>query len=418
MDWFHSITAGPSPGDATSPMSSSTQRDARRQPDSSWSEICSVLGAEVVSGTEGTASTSSQEEKTTDTKQRRAQAAEQRQCAESVTQKVSKSLRGRRIRELKHQQCDNTDADDRPSHKPAHGDNVSRSGRGDRSDTGTGRPCSVLGTGEDIHAKLSGFSFKPRKMTTLVHNHNPQTKGNPGNADRHTHTQSTEGHQKAGQHEAVSGGKQKPSVGGGMKSLLLSQEKVNGSAAGRVNGTDDLDDRGDGIESDKPLKRGCKSAVTSSTLAKLSRFCFTAATEPATTAAALADQRQSGARDGAEGSPTNCQNDKRSPGHSPPRKTIRTAESMKLSAVSEVTSDPVTRPTVRPAADSSSSRGVKMTVDNVKRKRKCFELAPPPQAVCVSSGSPFSNGSLFHSEFNDDVLDTDWDQEISKTAKV
>uniref|UniRef100_A0A4W6DQL8 DNA helicase MCM9 n=1 Tax=Lates calcarifer TaxID=8187 RepID=A0A4W6DQL8_LATCA len=97
-----------------------------------------------------------------------------------------------------------------------------------------------------------------------------------------------------------------------------------------------------------------KSTVASSTLAKLSRFSFTCTTEPTTTAQRKADKN--------------------------------------LPSVVEK--------------------------DLFKRhsKRKSFELGSPSSRIHVSKG-PFSG--LFGSvELSNDVLDTDWDQEFSKKAKV
>lgn len=51
-------------------------------------------------------------------------------------------------------------------------------------------------------------------------------------------------------------------------------------------------------------------------------------------------------------------------------------------------------------------------------KKKCFVLGPPPCSVVSSSGT-FSGLSLFDSvELGNDVLNTDWDQEFSKTDKI
>lgn len=51
-------------------------------------------------------------------------------------------------------------------------------------------------------------------------------------------------------------------------------------------------------------------------------------------------------------------------------------------------------------------------------KRKCFDLGPPPCSVVGSRGT-FSGLSLFDSvELGNDVFNTDWDQEFSKTDKI
>ena len=67
---------------------------------------------------------------------------------------------------------------------------------------------------------------------------------------------------------------------------------------------------------------------------------------------------------------------------------------------------------------AANHNSVQMVTDNMN-KRKCFELGPRPNNV-GGSGGLFSKLSLFGSvELNDDdVLDTDWDQEVSKKAKM
>ncbi|KAM9779186.1 DNA helicase MCM9 isoform X2 [Syngnathus typhle] len=57
------------------------------------------------------------------------------------------------------------------------------------------------------------------------------------------------------------------------------------------------------------------------------------------------------------------------------------------------------------------------TENCVKMKRKCFDFDPPTSALCGLK-SVF-NTSLFDSgESIDDILDTDWDKEVAKKAKV
>ncbi|KAM7367504.1 hypothetical protein PAMP_013796 [Pampus punctatissimus] len=189
-----------------------------------------------------------------------------------------------------------------------------------------------------------------------------------------------------------------------------------------------------------------KSAVSSSTLAKL--LSFTCTTEPKTTAQpkvkktpAVGTEESLFKRDSAEGLRVISQDKKslNSPEHCPLRKKIKTAvtmsnaQDMSASPGTELTTGWEHEPdkTGSPAESKSSCRAkqtepphaancsdsVKMASDGPAdhqstanmTKRKCFELGQ----------NLFSKLSLFGSvELNDDVLDTDWDQEVLKKVNV
>lgn len=196
------------------------------------------------------------------------------------------------------------------------------------------------------------------------------------------------------------------------------------------------------------------STVALSTLAKLSRFSFTCTTEPTTKAQTKvgenppAEVEQSSLKkDSAECLRANS-NDKNTlnpPEHSPLGKKIKTVVIMgkvkDILAPPEVTSGQkhergIKSPTktmseckskqIEPTPAANHSNSVKLVTDGPvdyqspisMKKRKCFELGPPLSSVGGSKG-PFSGLSLFGSvELSNDVLDTDWEQEVSKKAKL
>lgn len=204
------------------------------------------------------------------------------------------------------------------------------------------------------------------------------------------------------------------------------------------------------ISDPAPSKSGHpKSTVASSTLAKLSRFSFTCTTEPTTTAQRKAESNPSevGEKDGAEFMRSNSEGKETqsSSEHSPLGEKIKTLVVMdkvreilpttELTSIQECgkgTESPTETLTEfkakwrEPAHPVNHVNSVKIVNDgsvdcqgtvNLK-KRKCFELGLPPSSAGGSKGL-FSGLSLFGSvEINNDVFDTDWDQEISKKAKI
>lgn len=464
---------------------------------------------------------------------------------EFVFQKVSKNLRDRRLRELelKNQQCEK-----RGEHgeRVVSGDSASKSttdvlgtsiscttstllsdnlktcpsnslvqdtlssGKQSRTEsedrkqqTGTRNIAAVLrekmdaDAEVDLHAKLSGFTFKPRKMKPSIHDFNAcsdvsgelQTECNLGGRNLHSNTESRKSKQKpvihdestssltdteknerketqnqcqnlsecGGRRTQVScvgdvGDSRREAICSTLKELDKDNDKsAQGKSFSRMKESDNTENQGrqqtrvnigdetegEGftrapalnsstyINDPAPSKSGhTKSTVASSTLAKLSRFAFTFTTEPTTTAQSKVEksprtrvERGPLETDGAECSRANY-------------KVKRTLMDKVMGALAP----PATELTpgkehdqgtdsTHPANDSNNIKMVNhgpfhyQSTVNVK-KRKCFELGPPTSSVAGSKG-PFSALSLFGSvELSNDVFDTDWDQEVSKKAKV
>lgn len=467
LDWFHSIIPSLN---MTSPIITSTQKHLHRRPNSSWSEMSTVnkqpncqaekevlsntassLNSDVVSNTVGTVTLASEEDRKGEKNEEDKKHLESSGC---VIQNVSKKLRDRRLRglELKHQQCDkegagghgervvfrdttfvtnvlDTTSDSHTSCTLSSGKNcpsnnqvldslssVKESGfeeDGRRECTGTKNISTVqrekivakAETGKGLHDRLSGFIFQPRKIRSLSHNQGLKassdmsaTECNPGCRDLHTNKESRISNQKAVSHNESDGTRKATEKD---RSKKKQNQIQNLSEAGgmrkRVNtGMETKVESHNCTPPSKPVtSKSCltKSAVASSTLAKLSVFSFTCTTEPKTISPPP-DTELSPGRE-------------REPRTESPTKT-----KSKCSA--------------KPARAANHSNSVKMvtdgpvdyqSTDNMK-KRKCFELSPQASNAGGSQGR-FSKLSIFGSvESNDDVLDTDWDQEVLKKAKV
>ncbi|XP_036942594.1 DNA helicase MCM9 isoform X2 [Acanthopagrus latus] len=174
-----------------------------------------------------------------------------------------------------------------------------------------------------------------------------------------------------------------------------------------------------------------KSTVASSTLAQLSRFSFTSSTHPTTAQMkegknlplgeeksslkvedAFCKKTQDFSKHGPLGKKirtvvmnTELPHGQKQPGAESPAKTMSKCQEKQMG------------PTPSTCFNSVDDRPVDhLNTVNLK-KRKCFELGPPN---CVSgSKRPFSGLPLFGSvELSNDVLDTDWDQEVSKTDRI
>ncbi|XP_078030228.1 DNA helicase MCM9 isoform X1 [Epinephelus lanceolatus] len=400
-----------------------------------------------------------------------------------------------------------------------------------RDQTGTKTISTVLKekmaaeaeTGKELHEKFSGFTFKPRKMRPLVHNHTLngstevgsefQTYCNRGNRDPQTSTENTISKQKpvsqddsAGPHtdtkkskrkkrqnqdqDLSEGGKQLSCVsevgeGRSEASFSFTSEELDqddftfvkgkmskGKTVGRIKGSDDREnlcqeqrirvstcDKTEvgSFTCSTPLKPTThindptsskpghtKSTVAVSTLAKLSRFSFTSTTEPTTTTQTSMEQSPLRRKD------AECSNAKDEETLNPPQNSrllrkIKTVAT--VGKVKDMLPPPATELTpgqnyeqqtesptkiqckakqTEPVHAANHSNSVTMENDgpdiyqstaNLK-KRKCFELGPPLCSV-GGSQSPFSGLSLFSSvDLSNDVFDTDWDQEVSKKAKI
>ncbi|XP_067338365.1 DNA helicase MCM9 isoform X2 [Channa argus] len=178
-----------------------------------------------------------------------------------------------------------------------------------------------------------------------------------------------------------------------------------------------------------PSKLGnTTSTVASSTLAKLSKFAFTCTAE-STPAAKTNVEKDHSCRVETDPPDAECSRaDSRAK-----RTLVDRVKDILLPAAGELTpAQEDKRGTVSPsetqvAAKATESHhpsnhnnsGKSVNDGSVNlRKRKCFELGPPPSIV-GGSKSLLSRLSLFGSaELSNDVLDTDWDQEVLKKAKV
>nr|XP_020467138.1 DNA helicase MCM9 [Monopterus albus] len=478
-----------------------------------------------------------------------------------VLQKVSKNLRHRRIRELKNQQrtghgervvsvdaasIDVTDVLDTASdshssrtllstkncpsislvHNLSSGKESIAEEDDRRGKTETKCFSSVLRekmaaqpkTREDLHAVLSGFKFKARKVKPSVTSFNTssnvtelQSEYNPGVGDHHTYTEIKICKQKLVSHddstspltvpkrgeiqnqsllEGVNDRKQVSrvsEVGGGSGSenstgfapkelnndvFYIENDKLSlGGSVNRRKGSDDRENLHqqrtrvntadeteveDFTESlllnsstcigDPALSKSghTNSAVASSTLAKLARFSFTCMTEPMTTAPKKLEEnppakvgKSSFTRDGAECSRANATIKKTpsSPEHCPLKKIKTVVDMDKVKDLlpppaAEVTlgqkydqgTELPAKTKLEPAHEANQRNCEKMVNDYERtvnlKKRKCFELGSLPSSAAGTKG-PFSGLSLFGSvELSNDVFDTDWDQEVSKKAKV
>lgn len=467
------------------------------------------------------------------------------QALRCVFLKVSKNLRDRRLRELelKHQQCDKEQGGghgDRvvsgesarknvnaaldttsETHTSSTGstcknflshnlaqDNLSFGKESQfvkvdkRGQTGTKNISAVLQqklsseaeTRKELHAKLSGFIFKPRKMRSSVHNHdlnvNAQfqtecysgihtdmesriSRKKPVSQDDSASPQTdTEKKNEIQNHyQSVSGGGSKrkqascvSEVGDSMSEVntcFTSKELQNdvfsfgknklaeGKTEGRIKRRDDTENlsqqqkirvnTGDEtkvngftcipplnpstyISNPGPSKTGhTKSTVASSTLSKLTRFSFTCTNEPITTAQSKVENNLPA---GVEKSKLKRDNAECLRGNSKDKETKNCLEQGTESPTKKMSK--YKEKQVKPTHSANHSKSVKTVNDDPvdfqntvnMNKRKCFELCPPPSSV-VGSRGPFSGLSMFGSvELDNDVLHTDWDQEVSKKVKI
>ncbi|XP_034383396.1 DNA helicase MCM9 isoform X2 [Cyclopterus lumpus] len=388
-----------------------------------------------------------------------------------VFQKVSKNLRERR-RELNHQhgerllsEDESKDATDvldshtssllsSAKNSPSNiliQDNLPR-GTGNRFEeadkrgqTGANNISTVLQetmvaeaeTGKELRAKLSSLIFKPRKMRPLVHNHSLnassavsvefQTHCNPGSRDPHTYTEGRMSEPKPVGHDDPPN--PLTDIGKNKRKRRLNQYLNLSEGGSRRKQVSCVSEVGDGRSEDTSDKNKVKpntfindsapsksshtqSTVASSTLVKLSRFSFTctAETKVETNPATKVEKRPLKS-DGAEHSRANSKD---------------TREQLLRSIVKDTEFIQGHGQRAQLSHASNQSNSVDMANDgplahqssgNLK-KRRCFELGPPPCSVGAPK-APFSGLHLFDSdELSNAVLDTDWNQEVSKKAKM
>lgn len=455
---------------------------------------------------------------------------------ECVFQKVSKNMRDRRLRELelKHQQCDKEQTG-------GHGDGARKnvntsemtqisttlspcrnavsnnlaqdslsSGKDSRSvkedkrcQTGTKTISTLLQeklaaeseTRKELHAKLSGFIFKPRQMRSSVRNHDrnvsaqfqteyypgihtdngSRSKKKPVSHDDSTSPQTDAKNERQKQHQTVSEDESRKKQASGVSEVGDSRSEAStcftskvklgkdvfsfgehslaqGKTVSRIKRTEDTENLSQQqrtrvntcdetavnsftcippvkpstfIRNPQPSKTGhTKSTVASSTLSKLSRFSFICTKEPTTTAQSKVERNPAGV----EESPLKTDDAVCLRGNTKDKKTASFSKHNPGQGTESATKhfSEYKEKQVEPTYSANQRKTVKTVNDDrvdyentvSVNKRKCFELGPPPSSA-VGSRGPFSGLSLFGSvELSDDVLDTDWDQEVLKKAKI
>nr|XP_057939162.1 DNA helicase MCM9 [Doryrhamphus excisus] len=435
LDWFHSIT----PSLSAHPMFSSTQMDSDPKLNSSLlSHVSSSANQSLLLNTSAFEEQGPIGEKSHKARECREESDRKHsKPSGSVIQKVGKNLRDRRVKELQcqHQQ----DGESSPSRggtsdtflnerKPEDGTCVPLQEDARGCHTAPKKLSTVLGekmaaslrTEPDICAKFSGFTFKPRKMRAFIHNDGlsmhaeVQQEGQP-EAGRQRQKKDASGadvrihdDKERSQTQQKQDGGQASSVSHEAALCLLDQETQDEGNGGIKPAEDtglvcpDADGTKDSV------RAPARKPVNPSTLAKLSRFSFTAAGK----------------------TPSDLE---RNPQTSPPKRdyvqSSRTTQGqcnplrkrMSTTVVSPVL-DHGLRMTDRPTPNCSRDPseplhdavpGGEMVKEPPMKKRKCFQLGSP-SGLCSST-----DDSLFGSvEYSDDVLDTDWDKEIAKTPKV
>ncbi|XP_047428958.1 DNA helicase MCM9 isoform X2 [Mugil cephalus] len=503
LNFFHSSTPSQSPDDMTVPIVTSTQANLRRKPNPiclDTSVITKHLNYETeeedLTNTGRVLShpletiTSFPKERNTNrvtnkniTEQRtqeeviqskRQKGEVQPESTGYVFQKVSKSLR-----KLNHRQCDE-EGGQRHGKRVVYGDENVADDLDTLSDCHTSAPSSVANsqshvldqhglstvtdrtfdkkhrgglcgtktisatlqekkaaeaeTQTDPHAKLSGFMFKPRKMTTLS--------DTIGDSEKNFHNPE---------------GGCKGERGSVVMTCLTSVDTDNifstnrdqvekGSTVGRkkCNGTDNPHQHkinmGDGAQVDSFSKSDpIKCTVSSSTIAKLSRFSFTSTIKSTSSTVETRGEKSLLERNHFECLRANSKEETfclRNPS-SFEKKRNATVPMDKVRDVldtlgeehehgTDSSSMPHCKTTDRTHA-ANHSNSVRILNDGPVncqstvsvKKRKCFELGPLPSTAGGGSEGLFSGRSLFGStEVTNDLLDTDWDKEVSKKAKI
>ncbi|CAJ1077563.1 DNA helicase MCM9 [Xyrichtys novacula] len=426
LDWFHSISQSVLPDGMAPPIITSTQADVNSEISTVRKEPnCQTERDEV---SHHFASALEDENPTSkNIKESRATAGEKRtdnpESSRFIFQKVSKNLRERRLKELNHlhreldtergeggevesKNATKTTSKSRRSASlsptnpgrtktPVQDQQRTSTGpekeeRGDKSNTSAAteeRKAAEEKSGEELRSKFSSFIFKPKKMTPLTHNKDMNVKGgvldekNPERGDVHVDTESRTG-------EVIPRGQDHK------------ENKRQDLSVSEVRGKQRSCEREESfcsreLDKKKSPQGDAKSTVASSTLAKLSRFSFSSTNEPTNSAQTEKVKNQVTTSLGDKVKPVNVVDkikDLLNSGQKPDTGTESPKESTsRFKTLSDST------------VDLQSAVGVK--------KRKCFELGRGPNSSCAFS--------LFSSaDESNDVLDTDWDLEVSKKAKI
>ncbi|XP_061610031.1 DNA helicase MCM9 isoform X2 [Phyllopteryx taeniolatus] len=462
LNWFYSIMASRSADEITSPVSSSTQLDSSQKPQSNSStNIGSPVNQRLNSNTGGTVTVTAEEsgiigENCPEAQEnRKGSDKHHAQPSGSGIQKVSQNLRERRVKELqrKVQQADkgrlaigesvvsgndaikdvtvfdSTNNTHMPNKIP--GNQGCHTANKTMSTVPQDKRAASVETDENIF-KFSDLTFKPRKVRPLVHNGGNNWPASTPRCDLDigNHTNAADIIQvgiraltenKDGKKCLEDGRMRKQLSCVGNKatwcfpSAKLDKEKPTQARTGsRINQGDDRESlcMKDVFPPLKPSTSSpTKSTVTPSTLANLSRFSFSGTSEPTTRRRAdLEKNRQTLACSEVKGASSSL--------NSEHLRILQRGPATTAKAMSNY-SIKLTEPT------NAGLYGLTIVEDKTtifqnpgQMKRKCFELNPPRSAPRGSKGA-FVDTPLFGSgELNDDILDTDWDKEVAKKARV
>ncbi|XP_051908757.1 DNA helicase MCM9 [Hippocampus zosterae] len=401
LDWFYSMAPSPTSDEISSAVFTSTQLDADRKTDS-------AVGANTEPAVTVTAEEGAQENL-------RAPDGQGAEPPGSAIQKISPKRPERSVQE------------DPIRSKPQFGTATKPTGAL-LADTTAAAPD------ENIPFRFSDFVFKPKKMTSKLNGGNgPNVQQKVGGNDEakgalpRNDGGKNKRREKQPSFQGASVKKQVSRVSDKTTSSfppeeLQKDQSPRAQTAGAIGQKPDMGSQ----ETLTPLRATCgtaKFAVTPSTIAKLSRFSFGGAAEPRRPAfqAHLEKNQQmekvSREKECAELSRsasdrTTEQRPKRTPEvkaasrHPPPlQRGPAACASVKLTQ-----------------ASPSGTRGVKMGQGRaaafpncVKMKRKRLESATP---ASVSKGVLVKTSLFGSGDLNDDILDTDWDKEVAKKAKV
>lgn len=428
LDWFDSLNQSVSPDGMAPPITTSTQvnlknsetKERNRQPrtneisnNESALNCDSELHRLTPENTSDKNSTGSRsaapEKKTADP-----------ESSEFVLQKVSKNLRDRRLKEVSHlhqgpdagggdtggsvnKTATNTTSESqrRTSVSPDNSRPVKTTPQekeegGDRalkniSAALAAKKAAEKEPGEELRSKFSKFIFKPRNIRSLTHRDESSIRGgilderNQERGDVCSEQVSTTGEMRPVCQDST-GNKRQSLTEGEDKQVICEREE---SFCSR-----ELDGNEAVLRRTKRTPDN-KSTVASSTLAKLSRFSFSSTSESTNSAQTEKVQNQT----------DNSVRNKTKPVNVADKIKSLLNQGQKLSKGTESLNErsPGSKTLKEGHVDSQSSVGV--------RKRKCFELDRAP-----SSTGAFS---LFSSvDLGNDVLDIDWDQEVSKKPKI
>ncbi|XP_069561969.1 DNA helicase MCM9 [Brachyistius frenatus] len=248
----------------------------------------------------------------------------------------------------------------------------------------------AAGRHTDLNAHLSGFMFRPRRMR--LNTQEDPVRPIPNQNQLHS---PSAGDGPEPDHEVFSSREDKETGGGSTED----QQRAS------INTDDTPEPPAEPPAEPGPIRSPAafRSTVASSTLAKLSRFSFTCTAE-STKAEPSPEWRH--LRDRMADSPLRTRS--KPPPASEPTVGQRPELGTESPAVSRGGTD--TEKTDAGFIHQHGSVGL--------RKRKCFELGPLSGTDSISTALS-SGRSLFAStELSNDVLDTDWDQEVSKRPRV